>query len=315
MTDNGWHDTTLGEQVELLTGFPFKSEKYTDDRNGIPLLRGDNIVQGRFRWENVKRWPTLEIVEAFAPYFLNIDDVVIAMDRPWIEAGLKYAFVSTHDLPCLLVQRVARLRAKKTLDQGFLRYIIGSSGFTNHVLGVQTGTAVPHISADQIKEYRFLLPSLSEQRAIASILGVLDQKIELNQRMNDTLEGIARALFKSWFVDFDPVKAKAEGRKPESMDDAIFALFPSDFIDSSTEQIPEGWTAETLERVSFLNSESWSHENTPDQIEYVDLANTKWGTIESTQFISWKDAPSRAQRILRKGDAIVGTVRPGIGCN
>ncbi|MDP9312352.1 MAG: restriction endonuclease subunit S [Chloroflexota bacterium] len=103
------------------------------------------------------------------------------MDRPWIEAGLKYAAVSEHDLPCLLVQRVARLRARKDLDQRYLRYIIGSANFTNYILGVQTGTAVPHISGNQIKQFKFFRPSLPEQQAIASVLGALDDKIELNR--------------------------------------------------------------------------------------------------------------------------------------
>ncbi|MCU0523233.1 MAG: restriction endonuclease subunit S [Elainella sp. Prado103] len=104
------------------------------------------------------------------------------------------------------------MRTLERLDQRFLRYIIGSSAFTQHVLGIQTGTAVPHISSSQIKEFKFVRPPLEEQKAIAHILSSLDDKIELNQQMNRTLEGIARALFKSWFIDFDPVRAKLDGR-------------------------------------------------------------------------------------------------------
>jgi len=90
------------------------------------------------------------------------------------------------------------------------------------------------------------LPPLPEQRAIAHILGTLDDKIELNRRTNETLEAMARALFKSWFVDFDPVHAKKAGRKPEGMDAETAALFPDDFEDSEMGKIPRGWSARTV---------------------------------------------------------------------
>ena len=208
-----WIDTTLGDVTDFLTGFPFKSARYVEDESAPRLLRGDNVVQGVLRWDGAKRWPS-DAADETAQYRLCEGDVILAMDRPWIEAGLKYAAVRRSDLPALLVQRVARLRGSSRLDTGFLKWVIGSQAFTDHVLAVQTGTAVPHISGAQIKSFEFLLPPLSEQRAIAHILGTLDDKIELNRRMSETLEAMARALFKSWFVDFDPVRAKAEGRLP-----------------------------------------------------------------------------------------------------
>lgn len=240
-----WRATTIGDETDLLTGFPFKSAKYINSSDGIPLVRGDNVVQGRFRWDDVKRW-AVDDVKSYEAYLLSEGDVVLAMDRPWIEAGLKFACVTEHSLPCLLVQRVSRLRAKPSLDQRYLRYVIGSQEFTNHVLSVQTGSAVPHISANQIKEFSFVCPSLDEQRAIASVLGALDDKIELNRRMNATLEAMARALFKSWFVDFDPVRAKMEGRAPYGMDTATAALFPAAFADSPLGPIPQGWHTGSL---------------------------------------------------------------------
>ena len=172
------------------TGFPFKSERYTDSPDSIPLVRGDNIVQGAMRWDGVKRWPLAERNE-HALYELREGDVVLAMDRPWIEAGLKYAAISKHDLPCLLVQRTARLRGGPKLDTRFLRYLIGSREFTQHIHAITTGTAVPHISGKQIKDFTFTLPPLAEQKAIAAVLGALDDKIELNRRMNATLEAMA----------------------------------------------------------------------------------------------------------------------------
>ena len=103
---------------------------------------------------------------------------------------------------------------------------------------------------------KLTLPPLAEQRAIAHILGTLDDKIELNRRMNETLEAMARALFKSWFVDFDPVRAKREGRQPAGMDKATAALFPDAFQDSPLGKIPKGWQVERIEELVTLSPHS-----------------------------------------------------------
>ena len=177
---------------------------------------------------------------------------------------------------------------------------------------VGTGSAQDNINLQTLGDLRFPLPPLPEQRAIAHILGTLDDKIELNRRMNQTLEEMARAVFQDWFVDFGPVRAKLEGREPYLPPD-LWSLFPDRLVDSELGEIPEGWEVKSLASVAKLNPESWSRANSPTDIEYVDLANTKWGVIESTQRFPWKDAPSRAKRVLRTGDTIVGTVRPGNG--
>lgn len=179
------------------------------------------------------------------------------MDRPWIEAGLKYARLTAHDLPALLVQRVARLRGSDSLDQRFLYYLIGSRAFTDHVLAVQTGTAVPHISGKQIQSFEFILPPLDEQQAIASVLGSLDDKIELNRRMNRTLEQMAAALFKAWFVDFEPVRAKASGAASfPGMPQPVFDALPATFADSELGPIPDGWDVKTVSDFAKLSKDS-----------------------------------------------------------
>ncbi len=170
----------------------------------------------------------------------------------------------------------------------------------------------PYLSLRDQLRFEIELPPFAEQRAIAEVLGALDDKIEANRRMNATLEALARALFKSWFVDFDPVRAKLEGRTPELAPD-LAALFPARLTESALGLIPEGWGVGDLSTFAGLNPESWSRTNYPDEIEYVDLANTKWGEINEIQRFERSEAPSRAQRILREGDTIVGTVRPGNG--
>ena len=104
-----------------------------------------------------------------------------------------------------------------------------------------------HTAPDRIKKFQFNLPPVREQRTIAYILGMLDDKIELNRQVNKTLEATARAIFKSWFIDFDPVKAKMEGNEPPFMDTETAALFPSAFQDSALGKIPKGWKVTTID--------------------------------------------------------------------
>lgn len=318
-----WPTVTLGDEVDLLTGFPFKSSEYTDDSSGIKLVRGDNVVQGHLRWEGVKRWPTA-LSKGLENYELVTGDVVLAMDRPWIEAGLKYSEICNHDLPSLLVQRVSRLRGKKRLHTRFLKYLIGSPHFTGHVLAIQTGTAVPHISAGQIKESTFKLPPLPEQKAIAHILGSLDDKIELNRKMKATLEAMAQALFKSWFVDFDPVidNALAAGNPiPEALADRAEirrqALangtanrdaakpFPAAFQQTeSMGCIPEGWEVKTFDVLAKLDTTSVKPFEHPDTLwEHYSIPS-----FDSTGMPSWDRGDEiKSNKYLVKPGAILSS--------
>jgi type I restriction enzyme S subunit len=112
-----------------------------------------------------------------------------------------------------------------------------------------SGSVQDNINLETLGRLWFPLPPVSEQRAIVHILGTLDDKIELNRRMNETLEAMARALFQSWFVDFDPVRTKAAGHKPPGLDAETAALFPASFQDSPLGKIPKGWNATILGEV------------------------------------------------------------------
>jgi type I restriction enzyme, S subunit len=195
-------------------------------------------------------------------------------------------------------------------DRRFVYYFF--KWMAPRIARMDVGSANPTLNRNHVHPIEIRWPPLDEQRAIAHILGTLDDKIELNRRTNETLVAIARALFKSWFVDFDPVRAKVEGLDP-GLSTSLTDLFPDSFLESELGEIPKGWKHATIAEYAVLNPESWSKETRPETIDYVDLSNTKWGRIESTTSYSWKDAPSRAQRVLRQGDTIVGTVRPGNG--
>jgi type I restriction enzyme S subunit len=209
-------------------------------------------------------------------------------------------------------QDVKALLAQSSLASDYLPYLL--LGNKSRLLGLVdlAGHGTGRLNSDSLRALEVWLPPLPEQRAIASVLGALDDKIDLNRRMCQTLEEMARALFKSWFVDFDPVRAKMEGRDP-GLPKEIADLFPSRLVDSELGPIPEGWRRGTADCVSELNPESWSAKSRPSVVRYVDLAAAKWGQLDEAQELSGKAIPSRAQRILRVGDSIVGTVRPGNG--
>jgi type I restriction enzyme S subunit len=149
-------------------------------------------------------------------------------------------------------QDVKALLAQSSLASDYLPYLL--LGSKSRLLGLVdlAGHGTGRLSSDSLRALKVWLPPLSEQRAIASVLGALDDKIDLNRRMCQTLEEMARALFKSWFVDFDPVRAKMEGRDP-GLPKEIADLFPSRLVNSELGPIPEGWRVAALDEVMDVN--------------------------------------------------------------
>ncbi len=159
-------------------------------------------------------------------------------------------------LPARVNQHVAILRAdNKSLDGGFLRYFLISPKNQRLLLSLSSGGATRKaLTKVMLESFEIVLPSLLEQKAISKILGTLDEKIKLNKQSNETLEGVAKAIFKSWFIDFDPVKAKVEG-VPTGLPDQISDLFPDSFEDSELGQIPKGFsTGEIQDLCEWVSS-------------------------------------------------------------
>jgi type I restriction enzyme, S subunit len=143
---------------------------------------------------------------------------------------------------------IAAIRHKTTRElQPFVRAVIDYS--LSNLLAQATGSTFPNVSSDQLANIWWPPLTVDAQRAVAHILGTLDNKIELSRQMNETLEAIARALFKSWFVDFDPVRAKAENRDP-NLPKPVADLFPTTFEDSELEKIPKGWEVGVLDKLT-----------------------------------------------------------------
>ena len=177
---------------------------------------------------------------------LRSGDVVITKDsESYDDIGVP-ALVRDDVSNLVCGYHLAILRPSQELVDGtYLFYALQTTDAQHQFHAYANGVTRFGLRRDDILRVEIPLPSLSEQRAIAHILGTLDDKIELNRRMNDTLEAMARALFKSWFVDFDPVRAKMEGRDP-ALPKHIADLFPDLFVDSELGEIPEGWEVKTL---------------------------------------------------------------------
>ena len=224
-----WKEVRLGDVCNIITGFPFPGKKYS--KEGIRVVRGDNVTIGNLRWdtEKDKRWN--EPFDKTEYYSLQANDIVIGMDGSRV--GKNKARIKEEDLPLLLAQRVACVRHNELAEQDYLYYNIFSKKFIDYVNSIHTGSAIPHISQKQIEDYKILLPNLETQRRIASILSSLDRKIELNNKINADLEEMAQAIFKNWFVDFEPFK---DGK----------------FVDSELGMIPEGWKVGTLADIAEI---------------------------------------------------------------
>ena len=305
--DYRWRVTPLGDLVDIYDG-PHATPKKAP--KGPVFLGISNLDSGRLDLTQTKHVSEEDYLRWTRRITPRPNDIVFSYETRLGEAAL-----IPKGLRACLGRRMGLLRPKSgAVDARFLLYAFLGDGFQDTLRSRTVyGSTVDRILLTELAEFPIDVPrTIEDQRAIAHILGTLDDKIELNRRMNETLEAMARALFKSWFVDFDPVRAKMEGRHTGLPQD-IADLFPDRLVDSEMDEIPEGWCASTLADVALLNPESWSNRNAPDRILYVDLANTKWGYIDDIQIYTWAEAPSRSRRVLRRGDTIVGTVRPGNG--
>ena len=160
-----WEVIRLGRLITLTTGFPFKSEGFTQSEEDVRLLRGVNIAPGRLRWEEVVRWSAAD-TDNFAEYQLELGDIVLGMDRPIIQDGIRVAVVEQSDVPSLLLQRVARIRPGEELKWDFTLLLLRGKSFSDYLAPIFTGISVPHLSPEQIGGFRFALPSLAEQEKI-----------------------------------------------------------------------------------------------------------------------------------------------------
>ena len=310
-----WGTQKLGDLFELVNGHAFRGSEF--QLSGVPVLKIKNVKPNKILLDDLA-YVDEKVAEKRPDKQVLRGDILITMSGNRMD-GSKDTWVGKvayFDLPgrYLLNQRVGILRPRPgvQVDRKCCSYFLSSEDYQQFFISVATSSGgQANLSPGQILKENFRLPPLNEQERISALLGALDDRITLLRETNATLEAIAQALFKSWFVDFDPVRAKLEGRTPVGTDEATAALFPDGFEESELGLVPRGWRVGTLADLSHLNPESWTAKNHPEFVAYLDLANAKGNEIASVTDFEFDEAPSRARRVLRDGDTIVGTVRPG----
>jgi type I restriction enzyme S subunit len=205
---------------------------------------GELFAHPRLHAIQMKR---VELSESETERFtLSKGDLLFARRSLVAEGAGKCSVVLDVDGPTTFESSIIRARPDTAkADPLFLYYFFNSALGLHCLDSIRRQVAVAGITGGDLSALEIPAPPLLQQRAIAHILGTLDDKIELNRRMTETLEAMARALFKSWFVDFDPVRAKAEGRDP-GLPNRVADLFPARLVDSELGEIPEGWEVKTI---------------------------------------------------------------------
>jgi type I restriction enzyme S subunit len=164
-----WRVARCGFYSFIQAGLAFPSEGFSEDESGARLLRGVNVAVGTLRWNDTVYWQRTAS-DGLDPFELRSGDIVIGMDRPYIKDGMRIAVVTDADLPCLLLQRVARLTTGPELDSTYMLHLLGSNMFLAHFEPETTGVSVPHISPDQIANFVIPIPHIDEQRQIVEAI-------------------------------------------------------------------------------------------------------------------------------------------------
>jgi type I restriction enzyme S subunit len=241
-------EARLAELCEAIVDCPHSTPVWTD--RGVIVLRNQNIRNGRLDLSSPSYTDEAHFVDRTRRATPTEGDLVITREAPMGEVCM-----IPPNLRCCLGQRMVLLRLnRKHAEPRYLLYALQSQA-VQHEIGVNegTGSTVSNLRIPLLESLPIPTRPLREQRAIAHILGTLDDKMELNRRMNETQGAMARAVFKSWFVDFDPVRAKVEGRDT-GLPQALADLFPDYFEDSELGEIPRGWDVKSLDEIArFLN--------------------------------------------------------------
>jgi len=291
-----------------LVGGPFGSDLVSKDyvHSGVPVIRGANMGHGRWV-DGDFVYVTPEKADALASNCAKPGDLVFTQRGTLGQVALVPKDGADRYL-------ISQSQMKVTLDPKkadalFLYYVFISAEQQAYIRRNAIATGVPHTNLGILRNTPLTLPSLNEQKAIAAALGSLDDKIELNRRMNATLESMARALFQSWFVDFDPVRAKLDGRRPIGLDDRTASLFSDSFQDSCIGSIPVGWEAGKLADVGLNHRRSVQPTDIAPDTAYVALDHMPRRSIALSNWDISADVAS-GKSAFRRGEILFGKLRP-----
>jgi len=312
MNENTVKMAILGECLESVVDYRGKTPPKSP--NGIPTITAANVKSGRIDMSTVSYVSEKTYWEWSTRGFPEAADVLITTEAP---VGEVAPFPG--DQTYLITRRVFAMRGKKgVLDNAYLLYTCLSSIVQDELQSRIRGSTVPRVLKTDILGLQIPLPSIDEQKAIAHILGTIDDKIELNRKTNETLEAMAKALFKSWFVDFDPVRAKVEGR-PTGLPAEISDLFPDSFEDSELGEIPSGWEPRTIRE--WGRTECGKTPSTHNQEFYgndymfVTIPDLHNGlhVVSSGKQLSKLGADSQRKKLLPPGSVMVSCIAtPGL---
>ena len=296
-----WKTLPLEDCLEALIDYRGKTPEKTSF--GIPLITAKIIKSGRIETptefiakENYDSWMRRGIPQA--------GDVVLTVEAPLGEVA------QLGPEKIALAQRVVTLRGKKgLLDSTYLLYLLQSEEIQEKLKARATGTTVLGIKQSELRKVELNIPAIDFQERAAALLKVIDDRITLLRETNTTLEAIAQALFKSWFVDFDPVHAKQQGRAPEGMDAQTAALFPDSFEESELGMVPKGWRVGTLGDIAQTIKKQISSEQLHSGLNYVGLEHIPRKSLSLT---AWDNAEGleSAKAKFGVGDVLFGKLRP-----
>jgi type I restriction enzyme S subunit len=292
--------TQIGELVSSI------SETHKFGKEQLVFLNTSDILHGKFLHRNysaVRDWP------GQAKKSIRKGDILFSEIRP---ANGRWAYVDHEADDFVVSTKLMVIRAKQNrLFPKYLYQFLTSSEITKRLqyLAESRSGTFPQITFDQVATLELPLPPLAEQKAIAAVLGALDDKIELNRRMNATLEAMARALFQSWFVDFDPVRAKLDGRQPVGMDSTTAALFPKHLEDSPLGHIPRGWRACRLGDIAKNVSITFDFKRTPEVV-FINTGDVLEGDFLRSNRSLHVGLPGQAKKSIRPDDILFSEIRP-----
>ena len=306
-----WREIKLGDLIDIKHGFAFKGQLIHEETCGDVLLTPGNVaIGGGFKSDKFKYYSgsvSEEFVFREGDLFITMTDLSKQSDTLGYPAFIP---ARTDGRRYLHNQRLGKISIEESekIEARYIYYVLCGTEYRNEVLSSATGTTVKHTSPDRIKQFHFFLASHSEQRAIAHILGTLDDKIELNRRMNETLEAMARALFKSWFVDFDPVRAKLEGRDT-GLPNNIADLFPDQMVESELGEIPEGWEVGCLADIAVAPRRGIDPTDLRGETPYIGLEHMPRRSIALTDWEGTGKVTSN-KSFFEKGEFLFGKLRP-----
>jgi len=304
--DPRWPVVSLGEiSNKIGSGATPKggADAYLPTRRRYALVRSQNVFDRRFDHTGLA-FITDQQADGLRGVILRPADILLNITGDGITFG-RACMVPSDVLPACVNQHVSIIRVNSQLaDAGYVLAFLTHPEVKAYIESFNAGGSRRAVTKGHIESFRLPLPPLPEQRAIAHILGTLDDKIELNRRMSETLEAMARALFKSWFVDFDPVRAKAEGRDP-CLPKPLADLFPDRLVDSELGDIPQGWEVAPLPEVVDVNPPRSLRKGA--MAPYLDMANMPTSGHSADQVVE-REFGSGMRFI--NGDTLVARITP-----